>query len=295
MREDGAGAGQLVELGRDLDLVGRPALVVAHGVGDLAQVAGAVAGDHRVALGLAGGDGGGALERPAVAELLGEAAHQPLVEGVDAVVVELAGDGGEDRQLLVGRAVEEGVGAAVLLAHVAQGVERHRPVELVDGHEVGVVEHVDLLELHGGAVLGGHDVEREIGDVDDLGVGLADAGALDDDQIEARRLADGDRVFDVLGEGAVGLAGGERAHEDAVGAEDVQSNPVAEEGAAGLSLGGVDREDGDGAVGVVGEEAEDQLVGERGLAGAAGAGDAEDRGGLCRASGSRPPCPLPPG
>ncbi len=82
-----------------------------------------------------------------------------------------------------------------------------------------------------------------------------------------------------LVQGAVGLAGGERAHEDAVGAEDVQANPVAEEGAAGLSLGGVDREDGDGAVGIVGEEAEDQLVGQRGLAGAAGAGDAEDRGG----------------
>ncbi len=207
VREDGAGAGQLVELGRHLDLVGGPLLVVAHGVGDLAQVAGAVAGDHRVALRLAGGDGGGALQRPGVAVLGGQAAHQPLVEGVDAVVVELAGDGGVDRQLGVLGSVEEGVGAAVLLAHVAQGVERHRPVELVDGHEVGVVEHVDLLELHGGAVLGGHDVEREIGDVDDLAVGLADAGALDDDQVEARRLADRDRVLDVLGAGRGGPGG----------------------------------------------------------------------------------------
>ena len=81
--------------------------------------------------------------------------HQPLVEGVDAVVVKLRGDGGVDRQLVVIRPVEELVAAAVLLADVAQGVERLGPVELVDRHEVGVVEHVDLLELHRGAVLGG--------------------------------------------------------------------------------------------------------------------------------------------
>jgi len=77
------------------------------------------------------------------------------------------------------------VAAAVLLAHVAQGVEGLGPVELVDGHEVGVVEHVDLFELHGGAVLGGHDIEREVGDIDDLGVGLADARGLDEDQTSA--------------------------------------------------------------------------------------------------------------
>ena len=77
----------------------------------------------------------------------------------------------------------------------------------------------------------------------------------------------------------MGLAGGERAHEDAVGAEGVEADAVAEQGAAGLSLGGVDREDRDCAVRVVGEESQHQLVGQRGLAGAAGAGDAEHGGG----------------
>ena len=51
------------------------------------------------------------------------------------------------------------------------------------------------------------------------------------------------------GERAVGLAGGQRAHEDPVGAERVHADPVAEQRAAGLALGGVDREDRDGRSG----------------------------------------------
>ena len=82
--------------------------------------------------------------------------------------------------------------APVLLAHVSQGVQRLGAVELVDCHQIGVVEHVDLLELHGGAVFRRHDVQRQVRDVDDLRVGLADPRGLDDDQVEASRLAGGD-------------------------------------------------------------------------------------------------------
>ena len=64
---------------------------------------------------------------------------------------------------------------APLAAHLAEGVVGAPAVELVDGHHVGQLEHVDLLELGGGAVLGRHHVERDIGDVGDGGVALADA------------------------------------------------------------------------------------------------------------------------
>ncbi len=77
--------------------------------------------------------------------------------------------------------------ALALLAHVAQRVERAALVELVDRDEVREVEHVDLLELRRGAVLGGHDVERDVGVLDDLGVGLADARGLDDRPGRSRR------------------------------------------------------------------------------------------------------------
>ena len=43
-----------------------------------------------------------------------------------------------------------------LFAHVAQRVLAALAVELVDRHHVGVVEHLDLLELAGGAEFGRH-------------------------------------------------------------------------------------------------------------------------------------------
>jgi hypothetical protein len=46
----------------------------------------------------------------------------------------------------------------------------------------GEVEHVDLLELAGGSVFRGHHVQRQVDEIDDLGVALADARRLDDDE-----------------------------------------------------------------------------------------------------------------
>ena len=103
---------------------------------------------------------------------------------------------GIDRQLLVRHAGALGMIAAPLLAHVAQAVGRAALLALVEHDEVGVVEHVDLLELAGGAVLAGHDVQRQIHQVDDLGVGLADAGGLDDHQVEAGGLVQLDHVLE---------------------------------------------------------------------------------------------------
>jgi hypothetical protein len=82
--------------------------------------------------------------------------------------------------------------APELLAHVPQGVEAAALVELVDGDDVGVVEHVDLLELRRRAVFAGHHVQGDVGVLGDLGVALPDAAGLDDHQIEGRRLADAD-------------------------------------------------------------------------------------------------------
>src|SRR3546814_15475088 len=64
-------------------------------------------------------------------------------------------------------------------------------VVLVEHDQLGEVDHVDLLELAGGAVVAGHHVHREVDQVDDLRVGLADAGGLDDDEVirsEERRV-----------------------------------------------------------------------------------------------------------
>ena len=87
-----------------------------------------------------------------------------------------------------------GMIAPPLLAHVAQRVFGAALLELVQHDHVGEIEHVDLLELAGRAVLGGHDIQREVREIDDLGVALADAGGLDDDQVETRRAIQRDDI-----------------------------------------------------------------------------------------------------
>ena len=85
---------------------------------------------------------------------------------------------------LVGRRGEGLAVADQLAPHVAQRVLGAAALELVDGDRVGEVEHVDLLELRRGAELGRHHVERHVDERDDGGVALADAGGLDDHQVE---------------------------------------------------------------------------------------------------------------
>ncbi|MNW99262.1 hypothetical protein D3C86_287330 [compost metagenome] len=70
--------------------------------------------------------------------------------------------------------------------------------------------------------------------------------------------------------------GGERAHGDARVVDGVHPDAIAQEGTAGLALAGVHREDRDGLLREVDEEAPHQLVGEAGLACAAGTRDTQD-------------------
>ncbi len=204
-----------------------------------------------------------------------------VVERGDAVVVEPGGRGAEDRH--VGGLLAERLAVAHHLpADVAQRVRGAAALELVDRDDVGEVEHVDLLQLRGGAELRRHHVQRGVDERHDRGVALADAGGLDDHQVEAGGLEHGEHVGQLVGQ-LVGAAGGERAEERAVAVvarqvEGVHPDPVAQQRATALAAGGVDGEDGDPQlVLLVDPDPPQQLVGERGLARAAGAGDAEHR------------------
>ncbi len=157
-----------------------------------------------------------------------------------------------------------------LLPHVAQRVLRALAVELVDRHEIGEVEHVDLLELRRRAELGRHHVERHVDERRDRGVALADARRLDDHDVERRDLARGDHVGERLAHFAAGVARGERAHVDVRMLDRVHPDAIAQERAAGLAARRIDRDDRDPqAVLLVEPEAPDDLVGERALARAA--------------------------
>ena len=200
---------------------------------------------------------------------------QRLVERRHAVVVEPRGDRPVHRHL-VHRGRELLAVALVLLAHVAHRVGGALAVELVDRDEVGEIEHVDLFQLRCGAELRRHHVQRDVDQRHDRRVALADPRRLDDDQVEARDLARGDHVGQRLADFLAGLARRQRAHVDVRVLDRIHPDAVAQERAAGLAPGRVDRHDGElQPVGLIEAEAADQLVGERALAGAAGAGDAQ--------------------
>ncbi|OQA04813.1 MAG: hypothetical protein BWY66_02864 [bacterium ADurb.Bin374] len=199
------------------------------------------------------------------------------IQAVRAVVVPGARHGAEHRHRF-GLDVSALVpGAAELAADIAPGVLGAAPVELVDRDQVGEIEHVDLLELHGSAELAGHHIQRHVGDSQDTSVALADAARLDDDQIEACGAGEADRVGDGVGQLASALAGGETAHEHVRVIDRVHADTVAEQGSAGFFLRRIDAEHAVPAVGILEPEAPDQLVGETALAGAARPRDAENQ------------------
>ena len=212
-----------------------------------------------------------------------------LVQRGHAVVVEVAGDGAKHRHL-TGQDIERFAVALHLLGHIAQRVGCAAAVELVDGHEAGEVEHVDLLELAGRAELRRHHVQRHIDHRHDGRIALADARGLDHDQIEAGHLARRDHVGQRGAHLAAGVARCQAAHVHALRAarrsvgrqrltpraDRVHANAVTEQRATALAARRVDRDHGHAqAVVLVEPQAADQLVGQRRLAGTARAGDAE--------------------
>ena len=255
-------------------------MVVADVGGDLGEVPDAVLRDelpgHRAVPDVDRGQAPVGDPEP----LLREHPAQVLVERGHAVVVEGRRRGPEHRHVRRIRPERLTV-PDQLTAHVPECVEGAAALELVDRHRVGEVEHVDLLQLRGRPELRGHDVERGVDVRHDAGVALADAGRLDDDEVEAA----GPQHREDVGKPArelVGAAGGERPEEDTVAVEGVHADPVAEQRAATPAPGRVDRDDRHPQlVLLVDPEAAYQLVGEGGLARPAGAGDAEHRHGAC--------------
>ncbi len=264
-------------------------MVAAHALGDLGEIARALKRHD-------GAAGGGLLDcdprQPPLSDRKsepGELRRDGLIERRHPVVIEACSDSAVDRHLLR-PPIEQHMVALILLAHIVQGVFRAAAFELVDGDEVGEVQHVDLFELARGAEFRRHHIDRHVGDLGDRRVALADPGGLDDDQVEAGRLAGGDRVGNGGRQFGARAARRERAHIDVRMIERVHADAVAEQGSAGAPPGRVDRQHGDlQLVLIVQPEPADQFVGEARLARAAGAGEAENRRLLLRCVGKDGP------
>jgi hypothetical protein len=208
-------------------------------------------------------------------ELRAQQAAQVREHPGHARIVELARDGRVDRDVLVLQLERDAV-ALPLLAHVAQRVLGAALVELVEHDELGEVEHVDLLELARRAVVARHHVHRKVDEVDDLRITLADAGGFDDDEVVALPLEERDAVLEHDARRRVLAARRHRAHEHAMAAQRVHADAVAEQRAAGAATRRIDREHGNAHLRECLQEAQHEFVDDRGLAGAAGAGDADD-------------------
>ena len=107
----------------------------------------------------------------------GKPSYHKRIEAIHARIVELGSHGTQYGQILVLR-FPEVVVALVLLAHVTQRIEGTSLVKLVEGNQVCKVEHVDFLQLRGRPILRRHYVERKIRMLDDLRIGLSDAGSF---------------------------------------------------------------------------------------------------------------------
>ena len=175
---------------------------------------------------------------------LGQFRFHRLVQRGYAVVIKARGDGAEHRHLV--RRLAEGLTIALyLLGYIALSIRAALAVELVDGDEIGEIEHVDFFELAGGAILGCHHVQRKVDERHDAGVALPDARRLDHDEVEARDLARRNHVGHAGRDFAARGTRRQRAHIEIGTLYGVHANAVAQQCAAAFAARRVDRHERD--------------------------------------------------
>ncbi len=92
------------------------------------------------------------------------------------------------------------------------------------------------------------------------GVGLADTGSFEDDEVETGGLGNGFGVFYIFGNRKIRLAGGQRAHENARVINGVHADAVAEQSTARSAFGGVNGNNGQCFAGEVVKKPADDFV-----------------------------------
>ncbi len=192
-RQHAPGFLQLLPLARQHHLFRGELVIIAHRVGNLGQIAAACRWHDRILAGREAHIDCRQLARSCLQAALDQPGQQSLVQRGHAIVVEARCLRAEHRHLVRTPGKQFAI-ALVLLCHVAQRILCTLAVELVDRNEVGKVEHVDLFELRRRAEIRCHYIHAQVNMRHDCGVALADAGGLDNHQIEAGHLARSDHV-----------------------------------------------------------------------------------------------------
>ena len=178
-----------------------------------------------------------------------------------------------------------------LAADVAQGVLGAAALELVDRDDVGEVEHVDLLELRGGAELRRHHVQREVDERHDRRrrPGRCRASRRST-RSKPAALQHGDHVGEVLGQLAAAprVASDRKKTRSPVRGEFIRIRSPSSAPPPRRRVGSTASTAMRSLSSWSTPEPADQLVGQRRLARAAGAGDAEHRDRLAAAAEVEP-------
>ena len=241
-------------------------VVVPHRGGNFRKVVNALGRNHAFAL-AHGVDRLAGLEAHHSGDLLPETVHTP--------VSELARDGGDDGEFLVGH-VEHVAVASHLLANGSQGVFAASLFVFIKNDNIGHVKHFNLLELGVSPEFGGHHIEGMVGHRRDGVAALADAAGFAENEVEADRFGDLDGSVEVGADLRAAATAGETAHVEVVVGERVHADAVPKQGAAGSLSGRVDAQQADLLAGVVALNAEHQFVEQAGFPRAARTGEPDD-------------------
>ena len=96
--------------------------------------------------------------------------------------------------------------ALELFPHVADRIQGAALVKLIDGNNIGEVEHVNFLQLRRCSKFRGHDIQRNITVIHDFSVALADSTCLEDDEVKPAGAEDIQSLRNMFGQGEIGLA-----------------------------------------------------------------------------------------
>ena len=242
------GGTKLLTLARDPYLGFRGSVVFPHRVRDFGEIPRPIGRHDQITVRRSPGPDRREITGPIGETAFREHADDRLIQGRDAVVVELRGDGPEHGHLL-GRHSEQLVVTLILLTHVAERVFGPPPIELVDRHEVGEIQHVDLLELARSAVFRRHGVDRNVDEGHDLRIPLPDTRRLDDDEVVTRRPARRDRIGETARKLRARAARRQRAHVDVRTVNRVHADAIAEKRTARPALRWIDGDDRDSELG----------------------------------------------
>ena len=165
-----------------------------------------------------------------------------------------------------------------LLTHVAQCIQSPALIKLIQRHHIGIIEHIDLLQLRSGPIFGRHYIQSHIAVFSDHGIALTDSAGLHHDQIITRHLQNAHSIVYVRTQRQVGLTGCHRTHVHTVVVDTIHSNAIAQQGTACFSFRWVDGNDGQLLLRKIREEPSHQLIHQTTFARAAGTCNAQNGG-----------------